>query len=113
MQTASSAFLTQDGFMLSYRTYGIGIPTLVLGSSTYYPQTFSSELFKHLQCTFSDHRGFAPCTTEATASSFSLAYLLADIRAIQGKLDDTKCILVGHSIHAWMALEYAKNTPIS
>ena len=44
--------ITIDGSVLNYVVEGEGKPCLVIGSSVYYPKTFSKELRKHLKMYF-------------------------------------------------------------
>lgn len=48
-----------------------------------------------------------------TEDSFSLSAILGDIEALRIKLNINKVMIIGHSIHAFMALEYAKRYPNS
>jgi len=99
-----------DGVVLQYTTEGEGIPTLVIGSHIYYPRTFSQNLRHHLQMVFMDHRAFAQSTTH---QSFELANILEDIEGLRKTLGLGKVLIVGHSIQALIALEYAKQYPQS
>ena len=45
----SSGHVTIDGFKLPYLIEGTGIQTLVIGSATYHPRTFSRELLDYLK----------------------------------------------------------------
>jgi proline iminopeptidase len=103
----SSGFIERDGFKLSYTIEGAGKPALVIGSALYYPRTFSQNLRNHLQLIFMDHRGFAPSTVTDT-KHFGLDLLLDDIEAMRQHLAIDNFIIIGHSGHGYMALEYAK-----
>lgn len=100
-----------DGFKLHYSIEGTGSPALVIGSSIYYPRTFSQNLRKHLQLIFVDHRGFVPSPEDIDVSSFTLETLVNDIEKIRQRLNIEKIILIGHSGHAYMAQAYAKKYP--
>lgn len=106
----SSGFMERDGFKLSYTIEGSGKPALVIGSALYYPRTFSQNLRNHLQLIFMDHRGFAPSTVTDT-KHFELDLLLDDIEAMRQHLNLKNFIIIGHSGHGYMALEYAKKYP--
>ena len=101
-----------DGYQLRYSIEGSGIPTLVIGSEIYYPRTFSKNLRQRLQLIFIVHRGFgiAP-KREMQNAEFELDVLIEDIEKIRQHLGLNKIIIVGHSGHAFMALEYAKKYP--
>lgn len=100
--------LKRDGFELSYHIEGNGMPTIVIGSSIYYARTFSPNLQTTLQMIFMDHRGFGKTSTSFDQTSFELDILIDDIEALRQKLNLDKIIIIGHSGHAFMALEYAK-----
>jgi proline iminopeptidase len=124
VQTAAEEVQTEPGpraagtlqagkYGLRYRIEGAGTPTLVIGSSIYYPRVFSQNLRSHLKLVFLDHRGFCPPPDEAgdPAIEFALDKLLDDCELARKKLDLGKIIVVGHSGHSFMALEYAKKYP--
>lgn len=101
-----------QGFRLKYRLEGKGIPTLVVGDTVYYPRTFLGDIRKHLQLIFIDHRGFVPPPSDdLNDHDFSLDILLNDIERIRQTLNLNRFVLIGHSGHAFMALEYAKKYP--
>ncbi len=98
-------------FELSYSIEGSGAPALVIGSSIYYPRTFSAALRQELQLIFLDHRGFGTPIGEVNQSDYELDYILADIERFRQHLGLEQVIVVGHSGHGYMALEYAKQHP--
>ncbi|MCP0913671.1 MULTISPECIES: alpha/beta fold hydrolase [Legionella] len=100
-----------DGFKLGYTTVGEGKPLLVIGSHVYYPRTFSGSLYKHFKFIFMDHRGFGQATKPYNPQDFSLQKLIADIEAMRKHLQLEQLLLLGHSGHAYFALEYAKQFP--
>ena len=106
-----------DGFQLKYIVEGTGITTLVIGSALYYSRVFSQQLRAHLQIAFIDHRGFAqytgPKLDRSNRTQFELSTILDDIETMRKKLQLSKVIIVGHSGHGYMALEYAKKYPES
>ncbi len=95
-------------FELGYTVEGTGKPTIVIGSSIYYPRVFSQNLRKHLQLAFIDHRGFAPTSETVDRSDFDLDIVLDDIDRLRKHLGYDDIIILGHSGHGYMALEYAK-----
>lgn len=99
------------GFKLNYTIEGQGTPAIVIGSSAYYPRTFSQNLRKHLNLVFMDHRGFTPTAGALDISAFELDVILDDIEALRQKLKLERLIIIGHSGHGFMALEYAKKYP--
>src|SRR5688572_13592307 len=103
---AESGFVEREGFKIAYTVEGAGRNTLVLGSALYYPRTFSMNLRRHLRFAFADHRGFAAAPKKITSSSFQLDTILDDFEVVRERLDLGVVIAVGHSGHAYMALEY-------
>ncbi|BDA77470.1 AB hydrolase superfamily protein YclE [Leptospira kobayashii] len=100
-----------DEFNLQYIIEGKGKPALVVGSALYYQRTYSQNLRNHLKLVFADHRGFAPNNLVKDKTKFELELLVEDIESLRKKLDLGKLILMGHSGHGYMALEYAKKYP--
>lgn len=107
----NSGIIERDGYGLQYCIEGTGIPTLVIGSALYYPRTFSENLRKHLRLAFVDHRCFAIPPRTINNSTFELDVILDDMEYIRKKLDLGRIVVIGHSGHGYMALEYAKKYP--
>ncbi|WP_112661696.1 alpha/beta fold hydrolase [Microvirga flavescens] len=97
-------------FDLGYSIEGEGQPVLVIGSAVYYPRVFSENLRRSLKLVFADHRGFAQGSGEENPD-YSLQRVLADIDLVREKLGFDKVVILGHSGHGYMALEYAKAYP--
>lgn len=110
-QTADTGSIAAGAFRLRYRIEGTGIPTLVIGSSVYYPRAFSQDLRQHLRMVFLDHRGFAPSPGPVALTAFALDTLVDDMERARQELRLGRIAVVGHSGHAFMALEYAKKYP--
>lgn len=100
----STGSIEIDGFKLQYQTEGSGPDVLVIGSSIYYPRSFSQNLRKSLRLHFVDYRGFA----EGPKVDLTFDTLLDDLECFRQKLSLEKCIVIGHSAHGLLALEYAK-----
>lgn len=100
-----------DGFELKYAIRGNGRPILVIGSSVYYPRLFSDHLYKKFQFIFLDHRGFAKLTRALKPEDYTLDKVINDIETARQCLHLNEFIILGHSGHAFMALEYAKQYP--
>lgn len=100
-----------SGFKLQYIVEGNGTPTIVVGSSLYYSRTFSSNLRNNLKLAFVDHRGFSSPYDCKDISPFQLDKLVDDIELVRKELGFDRVIIIGHSGHAFMALEYAKRYP--
>ncbi|KAA1188089.1 alpha/beta fold hydrolase [Paenibacillus sp. B2(2019)] len=103
--------INSDGFELNYCVKGTGKPILVIGSSVYYPQLFSKDLYDTFQFIFLDHRGFVKPPRTLQPEDYRLEKVLEDIETARQDLNLTNFILLGHSGHAFMALEYAKRYP--
>jgi len=101
-----------SGFKLQYIIEGTGEPVLVIGSALYYQRVFSENLRKQLQLIFIDHRGFVqPPRRQLDNKDFELEVLIDDIEKIRKDLKLDHFLVMGHSGHAFMALEYAKKNP--
>jgi Predicted hydrolases or acyltransferases (alpha/beta hydrolase superfamily) len=104
-------FVETDGFRLHYRIEGNGPSALVIGSSVYYPRSFSQKLRESLRLIFVDWRGFGELVASEISALPSFDDLLEDIEKVRQKLNLQKCIMIGHSAHGLLALEYAKKYP--
>lgn len=111
MMAHPSGIIEIDGFKLRYTIEGVGKPALVIGSAIYYPRTFSKNLRNHLQLIFIDHRGFAAPNNITDTKQFELDLLLDDVEKMRQHLNLATIIIIGHSGHGYMALEYAKKYP--
>ncbi|NIM52722.1 MAG: alpha/beta fold hydrolase [Gemmatimonadales bacterium] len=109
--TADTGSVTSDGFRLRYIVEGAGPPALVVGSALYYSRAFSENLREHLRLVFMDHRGFAPSPGPRDTTAFALDTLIDDMEQVRQALDLGPVVVIGHSGHAFMALEYAKKYP--
>lgn len=111
MSTEKIIELSRDNFCLKAESFGSGPVAIVIGSHKYYPRTFSENLKTKLQLVCADTRGFVPALSDHSESDFSIAKILQDIDALRLSLGVDRIILIGHSIHAFMALEYARQFP--
>lgn len=98
-------------FSLRYQIDGAGKPAIVIGSSVYLPRVFSQKLREHLRLVFLDHRGYAPSPGPMDATEFTDDKLIDDVERARQQLELGRIIIIGHSIHSIMALEYAKKYP--
>jgi len=110
---SEEGFIEIDGSKLEYVVEGDGIPCLVIGSSVYYPKTFSKDLKKHLKMYFVDMRWFAKERGTIRNDSFSINTIINDIEQIRKYFNLKDPIIMGHSIHGTIAMEYAKKYPDS
>lgn len=107
MTNMFSGTITINQFPLRYSIEGEGPTAIVIGSAIYYPHIFSQNLRQHLRLVFLDHRGFVPSPTEIDVNTFTLD----DIEHMRKTLNLGRVIMIGHSGHGFMALEYAKKYP--
>jgi proline iminopeptidase len=103
--------LNRDSFCLKASIDGNGLVAIVIGSHKYYPRTFSNHLKTKLQLVCADTRGFVPTLSDHSESDFTVDKILQDIEALRASFGADKIILIGHSIHAFMAMEYARQFP--
>jgi len=111
--SGSKGIIVSDKFELGYCIEGEGAPVIVIGSSIYYPRTFSEKLKTKFQFIFLDHRGFANVKGTDEKTDYELNKILDDIELTRKSLGLGKIIILGHSGHGYMALEYAKKYPNS
>jgi len=96
---------------LNVFTEGSGQPILVpTGCGTeYYRQTFSEKLQDQFQLVYIEMRGTGYSTGSALGATF--ASLADDINAVREALGIQQAVLMGHSNHGSIVLEYALNHP--
>ena len=100
-------------FQLDYLIEGTGSPAMVIGFPNYYSRIFSQNLRSQLRMVFVDHRGSAPSPGPVPLSEFSLDQISDDLELVRNELGLGEVVIIGHSGHALMALEYAKKYPES
>jgi proline iminopeptidase len=108
---STSGSVLVGGAELSYVIEGEGSPCLVVGSSIYYPRTFSEELRNHLRLVFVDLRHFAPSDGSLPVEQITLDTYADDIDRVREALGFDRVAVMGHSMHGMMALEYARRYP--
>ena len=108
-----SGTIESGQFDLEYRGEGVGTPAIVIGFPNYYSQVFSTNLRSQFRLVFVDHRGTAPSPGAVPLSEYSLAQISDDIELVRTELNLGPIVIIGHSGHALMALEYGKNYPES
>ena len=112
-QNSGISFIERDGVRLQYLREGSGVTAIVIGSSTYYPRAFSTTLRDHLDLVFLDGRHFAPTyePTESELESLTLETWSDDVEALRQSLGIDQWVVIGHSVHAQIALDYARKFP--
>ncbi len=106
----SSGTVRVAGATLRYVIEGNGTPCLVVGSSIYYTRAFSKNLRRHLKLVFVDLRHFVPSDPSLDVRQITLDTYASDIEAVRKELGLSRVIVLGHSIHGDIALEYARDT---
>jgi proline iminopeptidase len=104
-------YVEVSGTKLNWVAEGKGKPCLVIGSSIYYPRTFSKQLRDSLKFYFVDMRWFAKDYTPVKPENFTLDTIISDIEKVRSALKLQKMIILGHSIHSVIAFEYARKHP--
>jgi proline iminopeptidase len=99
------------GARLPYRIEGRGQPCLVLGSVAYYSRVFSQSLRDHLQLVFVDLRHFAASDSAFSPDVVSIDLYTADVERVRQVLGLDDVVVIGHSVHATIALEFARRYP--
>ncbi|MGD9183497.1 MAG: alpha/beta hydrolase [Desulfobacterales bacterium] len=106
-QQSEKNVVTVNGVKLHYTIEGSGITTMVIGSAIQQPRMFSQELRKQFKFIFMDTRLFIPASIE----KFTLDDAVEDIEGFRKYLDIDKMVVMGNSMLAIIALEYAKKYP--
>ncbi|TGL73851.1 alpha/beta fold hydrolase [Leptospira yasudae] len=96
---------------LKYVADGQGPDVFVIGSALYYDRSFSQNIRNSCRMIFADHRGYAEGPASTDKKDFSLDVILEDIELVRKELGLDQIVLVGHSGHGYMALEYSKKYP--
>lgn len=104
-------FIHSGIFKLGYCIEGEGTPTIVLGSATYYSRIFSQNLRNHLKLYFLDNQAWVAAPDDVDLSEYALEVIVDDIELMRKSLGIQRAVVIGHSGHAFMALEYAKKYP--
>ncbi len=103
-----SGVIEVDGSQLNYVIEGEGKPCLVIGSSIYYPRTFSDNLRQHLKMYFVDMKWFAKDYVTEDLDNVTIESIVQDVEQIRLALGLSMPLIMGHSIHGTIATEYVK-----
>lgn len=106
-----SGWVRVDGATLHYVVEGAGVPALVIGSCVYYPRTFSRPLRESLRLAFVDVRHFAEREPAYDPARITLDTYLRDLEAVRERAGFERGVVIGHSHHGNLALEYARRFP--
>ncbi|UCF37512.1 MAG: alpha/beta hydrolase, partial [Acidobacteriota bacterium] len=108
----SQGVVAVDGAELSYVREGRGPSLLVIGSATYYPKAFSPRLRQHFDCIFPDSRHFVPSfIPDESAAPLTIDDCAEDVETVRQHLGVERMVVLGHSVHAQIALAYARRYP--
>jgi proline iminopeptidase len=97
------------GATLNCVVEGAGLPVIVPGSDRYHRRTFSPQLREHLRLVFVNTRLFA--RSDISADELTLDTMVEDLEKVRKQLNLGKVAIMGHSMLAIVALEYAKKYP--
>jgi len=106
-----SGSIPSGQFRLNYRIEGTGAAAIVIGFPNYYTRVFSEDLRSYLRLVFVDHRGSAASPGSVDTTEFALERIVDDLELVRETLGLGRIVVIGHSGHAFMALEYAKKYP--
>jgi proline iminopeptidase len=86
---------------------------VVIGSSRFYPRAFSAALRAHFDMIFVDSRHFIPSYRPGAEelAGLTLGTFAADVEALRVHLGIDRWAVLGHSVHAQIALAYAHRHP--
>lgn len=101
------------GATLAYVVEGEGVPLLVVGSSIYYPRTFSKRLRESCALICADLPHFVPVRSEFSTARISFEFYAECIEAMRADAGLGRVVVVGHSHHGNIATEYARRHPES
>lgn len=108
---ADRGAVNRDGFILDWVREGEGVPMLVLGAHRYYERVFPDAMRSDFEMVFCATRQWV-----VTPSGFDIATITRDtfsedVDAIRRATELERPIVVGHSQHGLIALEYARRHP--
>lgn len=107
----TSGVVSVEGAELHYVIEGKGTPCIGLGHSESQRRILSQELRNHLRWVFIDLRHDAQSKSSLEISKITLDTYLDDIDKVRRTLGLDKIAVFGHSIHSYIALEYARKYP--
>jgi proline iminopeptidase len=107
----TSGVVSVEGAALHYVMEGKGTPCIVLGHSESGRRILSQELRNHFRFVFMDLRHDAHSNSSSEISKITLDTYLDDIDKVRRTLGLDSTAVFGHSIHSYIALEYARKYP--
>ena len=103
-----AGWVSVDGARLRYRIEGSGQPILVIGTAIFYPRIFSDTLREQVQLVFVDLRHFGENDGSFAIDEISIQTYADDIEHVRQTLGLGDIVILGHSVHGCIALEYAR-----
>jgi proline iminopeptidase len=107
----TSGVVSVEGAELHFVIEGKGTPCIGLGHSESQRRILSQELRNHFRWVFVDLRHDAQSNSSLEISKITLDTYLDDIDKVRRTLGLDKTAVFGHSIHSYIALEYARKYP--
>jgi proline iminopeptidase len=100
-----------DSANLAYLVQGQGPSTLVVGSSIFYPRTFSERWCRKRTMVFADLPHFVALGSTFPLKSITFEFYARCIESIRRDAKLSRVAVIGHSHHGNIALEYARRYP--
>jgi proline iminopeptidase len=110
-QNETSGIINVQGAKLHYIIQGTGTPCVVLGLPTIYIRIFSQKLRASFKFIFLSLRHDAQSENSMELGKITLDTYVDDINQARLTLGLDKIVVLGHSGHGMMALEYAHKYP--
>jgi proline iminopeptidase len=110
-QEETSGVVSVEGAELHYVIEGKGTPWIGLGHSESQRRILSQKLRNYFKFVFMDLRHDAQSNSSVEISKITLDTYLDDIDKVRRTLGLDKAVVFGHSIHSYIALEYARKYP--
>lgn len=107
----TSGVVSVAGAELHYVIEGKRTPCLVLGHSESQRRILAQRLREHFKFVFMDLRPDAQSHSSLDISRITLDTYLDDIEKVRSTLGLDRTAIFGHSIHSYIALEYARKYP--
>lgn len=105
--------ITVANVPLRYVREGSGPAVVAIGSALYYPKAYSAALQRQLDMVFVDSRHFVPGyqPSPEQLAQITLESFADDLDAVRQQLGLERWSVIGHSIHAQIAIAYARKYP--
>jgi proline iminopeptidase len=102
--------VTVDGCELTYVREGHGPSMVVIGSAIHYQKAFLHRLRQHVDLIFADGRHVVPSYAPASDAlqRLTLDTFADDVEVIRPHVGVDRMAVLGHSVHAQIALAYAR-----